>query len=44
MIATVNVGSETSRGKMSKWFDRWDAERKKRGGVEIVKPRDPDYW
>ncbi|KAI0769246.1 DRMBL-domain-containing protein [Irpex lacteus] len=44
MIATVNVGSETSRGKMSKWVERWDAERKKRGKGEIVSPRDPDFW
>ena len=44
MIATVNVGSENSRGKMGKWVERWDAERKKRGKGEIVKPRDPDYW
>ena len=44
MIATVNVGSENSRGKMGRWVERWDAERKKRGKGEIVKPRDPNYW
>ncbi|KZO97134.1 DRMBL-domain-containing protein, partial [Calocera viscosa TUFC12733] len=28
IIATVNVGSSSSRGKMSKWFEKWEAERK----------------
>lgn len=44
MIATVNVGSETSRGKMTKWVERWDAERKKRTPGEVVPHRTPDYW
>ncbi|RDX51252.1 DRMBL-domain-containing protein [Lentinus brumalis] len=44
MIATVNVGRETSRGKMAKWFERWEAERKKRGKVEVVKYRTSEYW
>ena len=44
MIATVNVGRETSRGKMAKWFERWEAERKRRGRIEIVKHRAPDFW
>ena len=44
MIATVNVGSEASRGKMAKWVQRWEAEKKKRGKVEIVQYRSPDYW
>lgn len=44
MIATVNVGSEASRGKMAKWVQRWEAEKKKRGRVEIVQYRSPDYW
>lgn len=30
MIATVSGGSEGSRGKMSKCFQRWEADRKKR--------------
>ncbi|KAI0675859.1 DRMBL-domain-containing protein [Trametes maxima] len=44
MIATVNVGSETSRGKMAKWVERWEAERKKRGGAKMVDFRAEDYW
>lgn len=44
MIATVNVGSETSRGKMTKWVERWEAERKKRTLGDIVPHRAPDYW
>lgn len=44
MIATVNVGRESSRGKMAKWVEKWEAERKKRGKTEIVQFRAPDYW
>jgi DNA cross-link repair 1A protein len=44
MIATVNVGSAISRGKMGKWVEKWEAERKKRGKSEIVKYRELDYW
>ncbi|KIP04536.1 hypothetical protein PHLGIDRAFT_93386 [Phlebiopsis gigantea 11061_1 CR5-6] len=44
MIATVNVGSEASRGKMAKWVEKWEAEKKKRGKVEVVPHRSPDYW
>jgi DNA cross-link repair 1A protein len=44
MIATVNVGSESSRGKMKRWVDRWEAERKKRIEDTIVPYRHPDYW
>ncbi|KAL6309318.1 DRMBL-domain-containing protein [Sparassis latifolia] len=44
MIATVNVGSENSRRKMAKWIERWEAERKKKGTVEIVSHRAEDYW
>ncbi|PIL24631.1 hypothetical protein GSI_12515 [Ganoderma sinense ZZ0214-1] len=44
MIATVNVGSEASRGKMARWVERWEAERKKKGKVEVVGHRAQDYW
>ncbi|EIN09596.1 DRMBL-domain-containing protein [Punctularia strigosozonata HHB-11173 SS5] len=50
IIATVNVGSESSRKKMGVWFERWDAERKKRAkevsGARLagVEPRDDAYW
>ncbi|RDB23954.1 DNA cross-link repair protein pso2/snm1 [Hypsizygus marmoreus] len=44
MIATVNVGSETSRGKMAKWVARWEAERKKRGKDVIIPHRHFEYW
>ena len=44
IIATVNVGSETSRGKMAKWVEKWEAERKKRGNHDVVACRQPDYW
>ncbi|KAF9479593.1 DRMBL-domain-containing protein [Pholiota conissans] len=44
MIATVNVGSESSRGKMKRWVDRWEAERNKRIKDTIVPYRHPDYW
>lgn len=42
MIATVNVGNENARRKMGKWFEKWDAERKKGGGM--VNYREMDYW
>lgn len=45
MIATVNVGSETSRAKMAKWVQKWEAERRKRGkGATVVPYRKVDYW
>lgn len=44
MIATVNVGNEVSRAKMSKWVAKWQAERKKRGQDTIVPHRHPNYW
>lgn len=44
MIATVNVGSEASRGKMAKWVAKWEAERKKQGKDCIVPHRRDDYW
>jgi DNA cross-link repair 1A protein len=44
MIATVNVGSEGSRGRMARWIEKWEAERKKRGQDTIVQYRAPDYW
>ncbi|KIJ61948.1 hypothetical protein HYDPIDRAFT_176722 [Hydnomerulius pinastri MD-312] len=43
MIATVNVGSESSRAKMAKWVERWEAE-KKRVQELFVPPRTADYW
>jgi DNA cross-link repair 1A protein len=46
-IATVNVGSAKSRGAMNKWFEKWEAERKKRlkeGKEKIVPFRHLDYW
>lgn len=52
MIATVNVGSESGRGKMSKWFERWELERRRRkekgeGLLDrdgVVPFRSVDYW
>ncbi len=44
MIATVNVGSEASRAKMTRWVEKWEAEQKKRTQGEIVPHRAPDYW
>lgn len=43
MIATVNVGNQTSRGKMNKWFEKWAKERTKRGGG-VVEYRHAEYW
>jgi len=43
IIATVNVGSEASRAKITTWVARWDAERKRRG-FKPVPYRSLDYW
>lgn len=43
MIPTVNVGSSTSRVKMTKWLKRWEAE-KRRAKLLVVPPRTDDYW
>jgi DNA cross-link repair 1A protein len=43
IIATVNVGSEKSRSKMKKWFEKWAAE-KRRVGMTTLKERQPDSW
>ena len=44
MIATVNVGSANSRGKMAKWVEKWENERKRKGKTEVVQYRNVDYW
>jgi DNA cross-link repair 1A protein len=44
MIATVNVGSESSRAKMAKWVAKWEAERRKRGKDTVVFHHHTDYW
>lgn len=53
MVATVNVGSATSRDKMSKWFEKWEAERKRlvaeagpnvKSSSGIIPFRHDDYW
>ncbi|KAL5492089.1 PSO2 [Sanghuangporus weigelae] len=47
IVATVNVGSATSRAKMTKWVERWETERKRRkeaGLPVVVEYRHLDYW
>ena len=48
MVATVNVGSSKSRAKMTRWFEKWQAERTKQektgGECGVVKYRQPEYW
>jgi DNA cross-link repair 1A protein len=47
IIATVNVGSEKSRGKMESWVKKWEAERKKELAKDreyVVPYRRKDYW
>jgi DNA cross-link repair 1A protein len=44
MIATVNVSSEAARGRMQKWIEKWEMERKKMSQTQVVAYRTPDYW
>ncbi|KAF9269095.1 DRMBL-domain-containing protein [Marasmius fiardii PR-910] len=44
MIATVNVGRESSRVKMTSWMTKWEAERRKQGKNYTVPNRHTDYW
>ncbi|KIK61667.1 hypothetical protein GYMLUDRAFT_166045 [Collybiopsis luxurians FD-317 M1] len=44
MIATVNVGSDFSRGKMARWVEKWEKERKKNGRDYVVPCRRDDFW
>ncbi|TFK51849.1 DRMBL-domain-containing protein [Heliocybe sulcata] len=44
MIATVNVGSERSRGRMHRWVEAWERERKARSKVDIIPYRASEYW
>ncbi|ESK97882.1 dna repair protein pso2 [Moniliophthora roreri MCA 2997] len=47
IIATVNVGSEKSRGKMDVWVKRWEGERRKEVTKDegyVVPYRRRDYW
>lgn len=40
IIPTVNVGSKNSRDRMTAWIDKWQAERRRAGGVLDVS----DKW
>jgi DNA cross-link repair 1A protein len=47
IIATVNVGSQVGRSKMSQWFERWELERRRRkekGDSLIIPSRSDEYW
>lgn len=47
IIATVNIGNEAGRAKMGRWFEKWEAERKRRaekGESAVVPYRSLDYW
>ncbi|EEB89305.1 hypothetical protein MPER_12610, partial [Moniliophthora perniciosa FA553] len=47
IIATVNVGSEKSRGKMDAWVKKWEGERRKTAAKDkgyVVPYRRKDYW
>ena len=46
IIATVNVGSPTSRAKMAKWFEKWMLEKRRREkhGLGELENRAVTYW
>lgn len=48
MVATVNIGSAKSRGKMEQWFEKWQTERTRRlkssGEQDVVQYRCLDHW
>ncbi|CBQ72092.1 conserved hypothetical protein [Sporisorium reilianum SRZ2] len=46
IIATVNVGSPTSRAKMAKWFEKWMLEKRRRdkNGLGELEARAVTYW
>jgi len=47
IIATVNVGTELGRGKMTRWFEKWQSEIKRRkdgGEYGVVGYRSNEYW
>ena len=46
IIATVNVGSPTSRAKMAKWFEKWMLEKRRRekNGLGVLDARAVTYW
>ncbi|KAJ1028490.1 hypothetical protein NDA16_001656 [Ustilago loliicola] len=46
IIATVNVGSPTSRAKMAKWFEKWMLEKRRRekNGLAELEARAVRYW
>ncbi|KAF8323475.1 DRMBL-domain-containing protein [Cantharellus anzutake] len=47
IIATVNVGTESGRGKMNRWFEKWESEikrRREKGENGMVGFRSIEYW
>ncbi|EPE02505.1 dna cross-link repair protein snm1 [Ophiostoma piceae UAMH 11346] len=43
VVPTVNVGSDVSRKRMKGWIDRWLAERRRGGLVDVVDSDDEEH-
>lgn len=44
IIPTVNMGNETSRERMAKFYNQWQEEKKAKGEIQVVSFPVIDHW